>query len=89
MGVVFVTRPVESLSFPRSEMIPFLIAGAGDVVWTCSGRFSAATKTYTAAISLLCDSSVTVVALLAAVVVVAAAAATTAGQTVETRHRLL
>lgn len=78
MGVVLVTRTVESLSVPRCEMVPFLIAGAGYVVWTCSGRFSAATETYTAAVSLLCAGTVvTVVALLAVVVVVA-------GQTVET-----
>lgn len=84
MGVVLVTRTVEPLSVPRCEMVPFLVAGARYVVWTCSGRFSAATETYTAAISPLCAGSVTVVALLGVVVIAAVA-----GQTVESRHRLL
>lgn len=88
MGVVLVARAVKSLSVPRCEMVPLLVAGARYVVWTCSGRLSSTTETYTAAISLLCAGSVvTAVALLAVVVVVAAAGG--GGQTVETRHRLL
>lgn len=62
-------------------MVPLLIAGAGDVVRTRSGRFPPAPETYTAAISFLRAGSVTA----AGVAVVVAAA----GQTVETRHRLL
>lgn len=87
MGVVLGTRTIQTLSVPRCEMVPFLIAGARDVVWTCPSRFPAATETYTAAISLLCTGSVGTVVTLLVVVVGAAAAA--AGQTVETRHRLL
>lgn len=86
MGVVLVHRTVESFSFPRCEMVPFLIAGAGNVVWTRSGRFPAAPETHTAAISFVCADCVTAVALLAVVVATAAAATT---QTVKTRHRLL
>lgn len=82
MGVVVVVpRSVESLSVPRCEVVPFLIAGAGDVIWTRPGRFPAAPEPYTAAVSLVCAGGV-----VAAVVVVVTAAA---GQTVETRHRLL
>lgn len=92
MGVVLVPRIIESLSVPRCEVVPFLIAGTGDVVGTCSGCLSAATETYAAAISLVCAGGVvTVVALLVVVVVVAAAGGggSGGGQTVETRHRLL
>lgn len=84
MGVVLATRTVESLSLPRSEMVPFLIVGAGYVVRTRSGGFSSAAETHTVARSPLCDGRVTAAAATAA-----AAAATTTALTVDERHRLL